>query len=141
VFNPPRDRFLAALLTVLGLASAALSPAAWPERLLPRNAHFGEMTRFAYPLVTISTRILHMSPGARIYNQQNLMIMPSAMPPRAKVMFTLDTAGDLSGLWLLTAQEAARYRLPSVPWTPAPKAPGDPAKDAKTDGTLSPGRN
>jgi hypothetical protein len=140
VSRPALVRFLATLLTFLGFALLMPLPG-WPERQLLRNAHVGEMTRFAYPLVTISTHVFHMSPGARIYNQQNLIIMPSAMPPRAKVLFTLDTAGDLSGVWLLTAQEAARYKMPAVPWTPAPKPPADPAKDTKSDDASSAGRN
>jgi hypothetical protein len=46
------------------------------------------------------------------------------------VLFKLDTAGDLSGVWLLTAQEAARYRKPVTPGTtPAVKPPADKPKD------------
>jgi hypothetical protein len=120
------------LLLILGLASTRrrgvvlgcvgfllLSGPAWAQRQLPKDAHFGEITRFAYPLVRIADRTFHMAPGAKIYNQQNLIIMPAAMPPRAKVLFKLDTAGELSAVWLLTAEEAARYRksttLPTKP--------------------------
>jgi hypothetical protein len=98
------------------------------------------MTRFAYPQVVISKKTFHMAPGARIYNLQNMIIMPVAMPPRANVLFEVDTAGHLSGIWLLTAQEAARYKKPvlptKVPPKPpevSPKPPGDPAKDEKKD--------
>ena len=125
----------------MGFALFALATPVWSERQLPKDAQFGEMTRFAYPAVTINQRTLHMGPGARIYNRQNLIIVPAAMPPRANVLFKLDTAGHLSGVWLLTAQEAARYKKPSLPWTPEPKPPADPAKDEKTDDPSRPGRD
>jgi hypothetical protein len=137
VSHIPRARFLgselrltAALLTGAVLALLALPEKAWSERQLPRDASFGEMTRFAYPLVTIGKRTFRMAPGGKIYNQQNLIIMPAATPGRANVLFKLDTAGDLSGVWLLTAQEAARYRKPVTPGTtPAVKPPADQPKD------------
>ena len=139
--NPPRLRLFHAALSLIGLALFALAASVWSERQLPKDAHFGEMTRFAYPQVTISKRTFHMGPGARIYNQQNLTIVPAAMPPRANVLFQLDTAGHLSGVWLLTAQEAARYKKPAAPWTPDPKLPADQAKDAKTDDPSRSGRD
>ncbi len=121
------------MAAILGLAACMLSAAAWPQRQLPQDARFGEMTRFAYPQVVISKRTFHMAPGARIYNQQNLIIMPVAMPPRANVLFEVDTAGHLSGIWLLTAQEAARYKKPVLPTKAPPKPPADPAKDDEKD--------
>ena len=130
--DPPPVRFLASallrlavLLGAVWLALLTLSQAALAERQLPKDAHFGEMTRFEYPRVTIGNRTFHMAPGGKIYNQQNFVIMPAAMPPRAKVLFELDTAGHLSGLWLLTAPEAERYKKPTLPTKP----PVDPAKD------------
>jgi hypothetical protein len=129
------------MLSVLGFALFALSTSVWSERQLPNDARFGEMTRFVYPQVTIGKRNLHMAPGARIYNQQNLIIMPAAMPPRANVLYKLDTAGHLSGVWLLTAQEAARYKKPVVPAKPAPKPPADQAKDDKKDDPSRLGRD
>jgi hypothetical protein len=123
-------RLIAALLAAALVALLALPEAAWSERQLPKDASFGEMTRFAYPLVTIGKRTFRMAPGGKIYDQQNLIIMPAAAPGRANVLFKLDTAGDLSGVWLLTAQEAARYRKPVTPGTtPAVKPPADKPKD------------
>lgn len=125
----------------MGLALLALASPVWSERPLPKDARFGEMTRFAYPLITINQRTFHMAPGARIYNQQNLTIVPAAMPHRAKVLFQLDTAGQLSGVWLLTAQEATRYKKPALPWAPEPKPPADPAKGDQTGEPSRPGRD
>jgi hypothetical protein len=133
-----RVRLLAA---ILGLMAFAPAPVVWSERQLPKDAHFGEMTRFAYPQVIINQRTFHMAPGARIYNQQNLTIVPAAMPPRAKVLFQLDTAGHLSGVWLLTAQEAARYKKPSTAWTPTPKPAAEPSKDQDTADPSPAGRD
>jgi hypothetical protein len=123
-------RLAAALLTAAALALLALPQKAWSQRQLPADAAFGEMTRFAYPLVTIGKRTFRMAPGGKIYNQQNLIIMPAAAPARASVLFKLDTAGELSGVWLLTAQEAARHKKPAIPGTTPPvKPPAGKPKD------------
>ena len=64
---------------------------------------------------------------------QNLTITPSAMPPKAHVLFRVDGIGQLSGIWLLTAQEAAKYKKPTTSWTPStpasPKPGTGPPKD------------
>ena len=82
-----------------------------------------------------------MGPGARIYNRQNLIIMPAAMPPRANVLFKLDTAGHLSGVWLLTAQEAARYKKPSTPLDAGTQAACRPGQGREDDDPSRPGRD
>jgi hypothetical protein len=121
----------------MGLALFSLSGPGWCERQLPRDAHFGEMTRFAYPQATIGKRTFRMAPGARIYNHQNLTITPSAMPPQAKVLFRVDAAGQLSGVWLLTAQEAAKYKKPTTAWTPPAASTSKPPASAIMDGTTA----
>lgn len=132
-------RLAAALLTGCLLVLPALPEKAWAGRQLPRDAAYGEMTRFAYPLATIGKRTFRMAPGGKIYNQQNLIIMPAAAPSRASVLFRLDTAGELSGIWLLTAQEAARYKKPTASSpAPAPKPPAEQPKD--NPATLGGGR-
>jgi hypothetical protein len=104
------------LIVVLCLTATALLAA----RNFPQDARFGELTRFSYPYATIGDKTLRMSPGAKIYNEQNLIIMPAAMRQQGAVLYRLDNAGALSAIWLLTAQEAASYASKSAP-KPAPK--------------------
>jgi hypothetical protein len=111
-------RLSRAALSLLSFALFTLSAPGWSERQLPKDAHYGQMTRFSYPLASINKHTFRMAPGARIYNHQNLTITPAAMPPQAQVLFRVDAAGQLSSIWLLTAQEAARYKKPTTAWTP-----------------------
>ena len=114
-----------------------LSAPGWAERQLPKDAHFGEMTRFAYPLATIGKRTFRLAPGARIYNHQNLTITPAGVPPHAQVLFRVDGTGQLSGIWLLTAQEAATYKKPTTAWTPpVPSGQKPPPNGAAKSDTL-----
>ena len=69
----------------------------------------GKLTAFTYPYASIGGKALRMSPGAKIYNEQNLIIMPAAMRQQAKVLYRLDNAGFLSAIWLLTEHEAAAF--------------------------------
>ena len=61
----------------------------------------------------IGDKIYRLAPGSRIFNQQNLIIMPAALQTQsAPVMYILDMGGDLSRIWLLTRDEAAQHPLP-----------------------------
>ena len=136
-------RLCRAALSLIGAALFGLSAPGWSERMLPKDAHYGEMTRFAYPQVTIGKRTFRLAPGARIYNHQNLTITPAAMPPQAKVLFRVDSVGQLSNIWLLTAEEASKYKKPTTAWTPpAPNSPKPPAGTAtKGETTVDPARS
>jgi hypothetical protein len=129
-FPGPDRQVLICLLALTLVAVAAASGQAWSARQLPAGARFGEITAFQYPLVAIGRNTFRMAPGARIYNQQNLIIMPVAMPSRAAVLYKLDTAGEISGIWLLTAEEAARARkVTTKPAAPKADQGQDQSKD------------
>ena len=111
-----RLRRVARHATVIALLGCVVvSAVASAARDLPRNA------LYAYPFANIGGKALRMSPGAKIYNEQNLIIMPAAMRQQAKVLYRLDNAGALSAMWLLTEHEAAPFeaRLPK-PVKPKP---------------------
>ncbi len=93
----------AALLALLAiLAGAGLASA----RDLPADAKFGKLTAFQYPYALIGGKKLRMNAAARIYNEDNLIVQPAAMRQSAKVLYQLDSAGDLAKIWLLTEPEA-----------------------------------
>jgi hypothetical protein len=77
---------------------------------LPPNAVYGELKAFQHPVARIGDRSLRLSPGARIFNTQNLIVQPTAMPQQSSVMYRLDANGDISEIWLLTPEEAAAAR-------------------------------
>jgi hypothetical protein len=112
----------AAAVGLLGfvLALTASPGEGFAARNFPRDARFGKLTAFTYPYASIGGKALRMSPGAKIYNEQNLIIMPAAMRQQAKVLYRLDNAGSLSAIWLLTEHEAAAFERRFPPVKPAP---------------------
>lgn len=97
---------LACLAAILVLAGATQ---AFAERTFPEQAQRGDLKAYAYPSMKIGDNVYRLSPGSRIFNQQNLIIMPASLQVQtAPVMYMLDTSGDLSRIWLLTGEEAAR---------------------------------
>ena len=97
-----------AAILVLAGATQALA-----ERTFPDMAKRGELKAYEYPEMKIGDNVYRLAPGSRIFNQQNLIIMPASLQVQtAPVMYMLDMRGELSRLWLLTGEEAARLPVP-----------------------------
>jgi hypothetical protein len=95
------------VLCAFGCAASAMA-----ERYFPQDAKRGEMKAFQYPYMKIGDKKLHMSPGSRIYNEQNFIIMPSSLQKQtAQIMYSTGIGGELSEIWLLTAEEVKRFPL------------------------------
>ena len=101
-------------LTVLGLLGWLLW--LWPAQAVrdfPQQARRGTITSHQYPHYRIGSTTYRIAPGGRIYNQQNLIIMPVSLPQqKTEVMYRLDIKGELSAIWLLTREEAALIPKP-----------------------------
>ncbi len=105
---------LACFAAILVLAGATQALA---ERNFPEQAKRGNMQAYKYPSMKISDKVYRLSPGCRIFNRHNLIIMPASLQVQTgSVMYMLDMSGDLSRIWLLTVEEAAR--LPASPRHP-----------------------
>ena len=104
------EKILVAILAAaLGLACATQALA---QRNFPDSARRGNLTAYAYPSMKIGEHTYHLAAGSRIVNQQNLIVMPASLQVQtAPVMYLLDISGDLSRIWLLTDDEAARIPL------------------------------
>jgi hypothetical protein len=110
-FVPPlspaiRGLLLLVLAVALHLAAGAASAQQPRPVPLPADARYGELKAFQHPEAKIGDKALRLAPGAKVYNTQNLIIMPVAMPQQAKVLYRLDTGGEIIELWLLTPAEA-----------------------------------
>lgn len=100
---------VAFLAAALGLACATQALA---QRNFPDSARRGNLMAYAYPSMKIGEHTYHLAAGSRIVNQQNLIVMPASLQVQtAPVMYLLDISGDLSRIWLLTDDEAARIPL------------------------------
>jgi hypothetical protein len=89
----------------------ALSAAAgYAARSLPNDAQFVEEAEFSYPYVKAGKDTLRLAVSARIYSEQNLIIMPAAAPAKASVLFKTDINGEVSRVWILTDDEAQAFK-------------------------------
>ncbi len=101
---------LTALAAMLALGFSLPSAA---ERNFPPQAQRGELKGFQYPTMAIGKKVYRLAAGSRIYNEQNLIVMPATLNVRnAPIMYQFDTSGDLSRVWLLTGDEARQRPLP-----------------------------
>jgi len=105
------QKFLFALLaSMLALACATQACA---ERNFPEQARRGELKAYEYPSMKIGDKTYRLAVGSRIFNQQNLIITPGSLQvQKAPIMYQLDMRGELSRIWLLTGEEAARLPPP-----------------------------
>jgi hypothetical protein len=76
------------------------------QRSLPEDAKYAAKAQFNYPFVKVGKPILRLSVGSKIYNEQNLIIMPNTAPSSAAVLYKVDTNGEISQIWILTPEEA-----------------------------------
>jgi hypothetical protein len=84
-------------------------PALAFERPFPPNAKRGAMTPAAWPTVVIDGKNRQLSPGARIWNRDNLIEMPAALRGSGlAVNYTETGQGDIDQVWILTTEEASR---------------------------------
>ena len=62
-------------------------------------------------IVTMDSTPMRLAPGAQVRDRNNYIIVPSALPPDgALAEFMTDADGNVSRVWLLTAEEAARAK-------------------------------
>lgn len=94
------------ILVALALTLAIWLPAgsAW-ARDFPKDARRGAITAFRHPDIVIGKVTYRMVPATRIRNEQNLIVLPQAMPARREVMFQLDFSGNIREMWILTEEE------------------------------------
>ncbi|TAK42098.1 MAG: hypothetical protein EPO29_07090 [Betaproteobacteria bacterium] len=101
---PARNIAQAAALAL----ALAITAASAQVRSIPAEAKRGQLRHLQEMTVDINGRAMQLAPGAQIRDASNLVVMPSALPGRSLVRFTLDANGNVSRIWILTAQEAAQ---------------------------------
>ncbi|RQO32884.1 hypothetical protein DBR37_16445 [Herminiimonas sp. KBW02] len=93
------------------------------DRPFPDTVKRGVMTPANYPAIIIDEKTRTLSAGARIWNQDNMIEMPSALRGSDfAVNYTESDTGDIDRIWILTADEAKKT-LPLLPVKPAPVKP------------------
>jgi hypothetical protein len=60
--------------------------------------------------VKIDDQVIRLTPGSKIFDRENRIIMPNYLPDNAIVVYQFGTNGELSSIWLLTEEEAASVK-------------------------------
>jgi hypothetical protein len=106
---------VAAALSVGGTAVMAQTNDAWLSvRQFPAAAMRGEMVVRNHPVVTLNGKTEQLSPGARIFDQNNLLVLSGQLVNRdVLVNYLRDGGGQIHQVWILNSEEAREQRAGS----------------------------
>ena len=90
------------------MAIAASFSAAAQLREFPDAAKRASMRHVQDNRVELGGKEMRLSAGAQVRDTFNRIVMPSAVPEGSLVKYTLDGAGHVHRVWILTQQEAAQ---------------------------------
>jgi hypothetical protein len=111
-----RHCLLALTLLSVGPLLAQIAPA---PRSFPPNALRGELTIVQTPVVLMNEQQDKLSPGSRIRNEFNRLVLPASLTGRKLIVnYTRESYGMIHEVWILTETEAAEKR-PTSPQKPA----------------------
>jgi len=96
-------QFPGALLVCLCLFAAGAHAQA---RNIPEQAKGGAITHLQGMIVSINGVAVRLAPGVQIRDQDNRLVVPTAVPPGSQVKYLLDQDGFVRQVWILTPQEA-----------------------------------
>jgi hypothetical protein len=94
---------------IIFLSAANTLPAFALDRPFPASTKRGEMTPALHPAIVIEGKTRQLSPGARIWNEDNLIQMPASLRGTNFVVnYTENEQGEIDRVWILTPDEARR---------------------------------
>jgi hypothetical protein len=97
------------------LTLAATLPAQ-AQRVFQANALRGELVVTQPPETLLNGKPARLSPGARIRNPSNMIqLSGSLLGQKLAVNYTLDPAGELRDVWILSEAERAKKPWPATP--------------------------
>ena len=92
------------MVLVLGWSAGALAQL----RPIPPLAKRGELRHLQGMVVELDGAAVPLASGAQIRDPDNRIVLPGALPGRVIVRYLLDAQNHVSGVWILSPQEAAR---------------------------------
>ena len=95
-------------------ALAAALPAQ-AQRVFQSSTLRGELVLTQPPEALLNGKSVRLAPGARIRNASNMIQLSGALlGQKLAINYTLDAAGDLRDVWILTAAEHAAKPWPTT---------------------------
>ena len=103
-------KVLAALLAsvLVGLAAA---PARAQIRRIPEDARLATLKLGVFPDAELNGKAVKLGPGVRIYNQDNIIVVPSTVKDaRLVVAYVTGSLGEVVAAWILKDAEYQQIR-------------------------------
>ena len=101
---------LAALLLSI-LVGIAATPAQAQIRPIPANARLATLKLGVFPDAELNGKAIRLGPGARIYNRDNIIVIPSTLKDVAMVVaYVTGSLGEVVTVWILTDEEIRQVR-------------------------------
>ena len=101
---------LAALVLSI-LVGIAATPAQAQIRPIPANARLATLKLGVFPDAELNGKAIRLGPGARIYNRDNIIIIPSTLKDVAMVVaYVTGSLGEVVTVWILTDDEIRQVR-------------------------------
>ena len=121
------NRCISRLLAALLMATAGSLVTSWPlaasaqtedaksgVRAFPKTALYGEMTVQNHPVITINGEPEQLSPGARIFDAQNYLVLSGQLVGQTlAVNYLRDGSGQIHQIWILNLEELKHIRAAS----------------------------
>ena len=105
----PRCAFVLLFALLLALPAQA-------QRVFQASALRGELVVSQPPEALLNGKAVRLAPGARIRNASNMIqLSGSLVGQKLVVNYSLDPAGELRDVWILTAAEQASKPWPTTP--------------------------
>jgi hypothetical protein len=98
-------RFVASLLVLLSLLAPAAGLRAQQTRTFPAATKVGVLQVTQHPQALLDKKAVQLAPGARILNESNIFITPTALTNPTPVRYRLDSLGHVLEVWVLTQAE------------------------------------
>jgi hypothetical protein len=75
-------------------------------RNIPEQAKDGAISHLQDMIVAINGVAVRLAPGVQIRDQDNRLVLPTAVPAGSQVRYLLDEQGLVRQVWILTPEEA-----------------------------------
>lgn len=98
------------LRLILATLLLAASPLHAQVRVFPPNTKVGVLQMGYYPQARINGDDVRFSPGARILDQGNRVVLPASLTDAVRIRYRIDPQGQIGQAWILTDDEIAQSR-------------------------------
>ncbi|KQW00133.1 hypothetical protein [Rhizobacter sp. Root1221] len=94
------------LIAVVAAATIAAPALAQVQRPFPQNALRGTITFGQPPVVALNGQVTQLSPGARVRDGNNMVVMTGQLINlKVVVNYTIDASGQVHNVWILRPEE------------------------------------